>query len=107
MGKKNTNWKKKTGVCKPTRGKAKWFILALHPSKYTCSHTLDRPQTCNPSERMPQKAHEKKAKHRRDRNRGYNNSPWVVSPNLYPHSSSVFSCLEEERYHIVQLQPET
>jgi hypothetical protein len=70
MGKeKNTNWKtkKKTGVCKPIRGKTKWFILALPPSKYTCSHTLDRPQTCNPSERMPQKAHERKAKHRRDR----------------------------------------
>jgi hypothetical protein len=57
---------------------------------------------------MPQKAHEKKAKHRRDRKREYNNSPWVVSPNLFLHSSSVFSCLEErERYHIVQLQPET
>jgi hypothetical protein len=46
--KKNTNWKKKTGLCKPTRGKTKWFILALPPSKYTCSHTLDRPTNMQP-----------------------------------------------------------
>jgi hypothetical protein len=104
--KKNTNWKKKKkkkkkkGVCKPTRGKTKWFILALlpPPAKYTCSHTLDRPQTCNPSERMPQKAHEKKAKHRRDRKREYNNSPWVVSPNLFSPFFLCFLMLGRERY---------
>jgi len=74
------------------------LLLFSSPSKYTCSHTLDRPQTCNPSERMPQKAHEKKAKHRRDRKREYNNSPWVVSPNLFSPFFLCFLMLGRERY---------
>jgi hypothetical protein len=56
---------------------------------------------------MPQKAHEKKAKHRRDRKREYNNSPWVVSPNLFSPFFLCFLMLGRERHHIVQLQPET
>jgi hypothetical protein len=105
--KKTPTGRRRQAYANPQEVKQNGLFLLFPPPSTLAPTPLTDQQTCNPSERMPQKAHEKKAKHRRDRKREYNNSPWVISPNLFLHSSSVFSCLEEERYHIVQLQPET
>jgi hypothetical protein len=93
--KKTPTGRRRQAYANPQEVKQNGLFLLFPPPSTLAPTPLTDQQTCNPSERMPQKAHEKKAKHRRDRKREYNNSPWVVSPNLFLHSSSVFSCLEE------------
>lgn len=93
--KKTPTGRRRQAYANPQEVKQNGLFLLFPPPSTLAPTPLTDQQTCNPSERMPQKAHEKKAKHRRDRKREYNKSTWVVSPNLFLHSSSVFSCLEE------------